>query len=109
MKAYLLAKNVWDTRRIVTVEDILSMNFEGEEAYSSLFAFEESEIKLHNSEHNTFAAYAGKVYGKWITLDIDSNEPIESKTTKVVPLLDDLELIGVPYHLFFSGNKGFHL
>ena len=109
MKAYLLSNKVWDQRKIVTVEDILSKDFEGEEGYSSLFAFEESEITFHKSEHKTFAAYAGKVYGKWIVLDIDSSEPLESLTRKIVPLLDDLELFGVPYHLFFSGNKGFHL
>ena len=81
------------------------------DTYMSLYDFDDS-IKEYFGKHNSLSGFDGLVYmpdefildvdGK----DVDDLENARQKTIGLTMLLDDID---IPYRLYFSGNKGFHV
>ena len=81
------------------------------DTYMSLYDFDDN-ITDYFSKNNTLSGFDGLVYmPDEFILDIDGKdkddlENARQKTIGLTLLLDDL---GIPYYLYFSGNKGFHV
>jgi len=81
------------------------------DTYMSLYEFDDS-IKDFYAKKHTLSGFDGLVYiPDEFILDVDGKdkndlENARQKTIGLLMLLDDLD---VPYRLYFSGNKGFHV
>jgi len=81
------------------------------DTYMSLYEFDEG-ITDYFSKNNSLSGFNGLVYmPDEFILDVDgtSSEDLEGARQKALGLsllLDDLQ---IPFRLYFSGNKGFHL
>ena len=81
------------------------------DTFMSLYDFDD-HIKEYYAQKKSLSGYDGLVYiPDEFILDVDgqSFEDLENarqKTIGLTILLDDLQ---IPYKLYFSGNKGFHL
>ena len=81
------------------------------DTYMSLYEFD-NNITDFFAAKNTLSGFDGLVYmPDEFILDVDGKdkedlENARQKTVGLILLLDDL---GIPYNLYFSGNKGFHV
>ena len=81
------------------------------DTYMSLYEFDD-EIKDFFAKKHTLSGFDGPVYiPDEFILDVDGkdNEDLENARQKTVGLLLLLDDLGIPYKLYFSGNKGFHV
>jgi len=80
------------------------------DTYMSLYDFDES-ITAYFSKNNTLSGFDGLVYiPDEFILDVDGkiDDNLEEARQKALGLSVLLEDLGIPFRLYFSGNKGFH-
>ena len=81
------------------------------DTYMSLYDYDD-EVKEYFSKNKTLSGFNGTLYmPDEFILDVDgksSNDLANAKlkTIKLIAILDDLS---IPYRIYFSGNKGFHV
>lgn len=102
-----MAKRVDARRDIVSTDEVIQLDY-GHELYTSQFCFGE-EMRNHLANTKSVIGYDGPVYGHHFCLDIDSKGGVDSIVPNMVGLLDEMERMAIPYALFFSGFKGFHI
>jgi len=81
------------------------------DTYMSLYEFDDS-IKDFFAEKNTLSGFDGLVYiPDEFILDVDGKDKndLENARQKTIGLLLLLDDLSIPYRLYFSGNKGFHV
>ena len=81
------------------------------DTYMSLYEFDD-EIKNYYSKNNSLSGFDGLVYmPDEFILDIDGadHKDLENARFKTIKLLELLDELDIPYRIYFSGNKGFHV
>ena len=81
------------------------------DTYMSLYEFDEG-ISNFFAKKKTLSGFDGLVYiPDEFILDVDGKDKddLENARQKTIGLLLLLDDLGVPYRLYFSGNKGFHV
>jgi len=81
------------------------------DTYMSLYDYDD-EVKDYYAENKTLSGFNGTLYiPDEFILDVDGKDASDlvnakAKTIKLLEILDDLH---IPYRIYFSGNKGFHV
>ena len=81
------------------------------DTYMSLYEFDDS-IKDFFAKKHTLSGFDGLVYiPDEFILDVDGKDKndLENARQKTIGLLLLLDDLSIPYRLYFSGNKGFHV
>ena len=81
------------------------------DTYMSLYDFDDS-IKDYFGKKNTLSGFDGLVYiPDEFILDVDGKDKddLDNARKKAIGLLLLLDDLDIPYRLYFSGNKGFHV
>lgn len=89
-----------DIRQLPSVE-------EGREAYRSVFVFRAQDLEGRESLKDI--ADSVPIYAEFLPIDLDNEDNLESAWEDAKAVVNDLDVKKVPYHLFFSGRKGFHI
>lgn len=77
----------------------------GAEGYASVYRFSEDVAGLPSLAN---LPKGTKAYPDYVLFDFDSKD-LEKAHKDALTLCDRLKSIEAPFHLFFSGNKGFHV
>lgn len=81
------------------------------DTYMSLYEFDDGITNFFANKH-TLSGFDGLVYiPDEFILDVDGKDKtdLENARQKTIGLLMLLDDLGVPYRIYFSGNKGFHV
>ena len=81
------------------------------DTYMSLYDYDD-EVKDYYAKNKTLSGFDGKLYmPDEFLLDVDgkNKEDLNNARNKTIKLIKILEDLGIPFRLYFSGNKGFHI
>ena len=85
----------------------IKWEFTAKDTFLSLYEYDE-DVKEYFETEKTLAGYTGKIYlPKEFILDVDGTS-IKEARDKTLMLMKLLDMIKVPYNIYFSG-RGFHL
>ena len=85
----------------------IKWQFTAKDTFLSLYEYDE-DVKEYFESEKTLAGYTGKIYlPKEFILDVDGTS-IKEARDKSMLLMKLLNMIKVPYNIYFSG-RGFHL